>query len=169
MKHKIIYHLTKKNLSARPATPRRINKVKIATQFYLFWLCNALSHNAGEAVCPHWWCERALSRVKGATAHTPRQTTSPAFGGFLLQAAVSGLWPPFLSLGLSYRGQHQIRGLYHVQHKSKAVLFAAVFRYGCRIGSPSCLGARRVHARRSRPYGQAHAVCSRPVKSLSVL
>jgi len=47
--------------------------------------------------CSHCWCERApVQGRRGTTAHTNKTKYPPAFNGFLLKGAISGLWYSFM-------------------------------------------------------------------------
>jgi len=64
----------------------------LLAQFSLFLVFIKKYQTTGGVFCSHWWCERAPGRGEGALQPTPpKQNTPPAFVGFLLKGAVSGL------------------------------------------------------------------------------
>jgi len=96
-------------------------------------------------------CERALCRAKGATAHKSQNKPPPLpfFRGFYCRANSVVFSQPSCPSFLVSGGYYKSRGLYYVQHKPEAVLYAAIFAYGFLIGSPPRLGSRSFHAQNS--------------------
>ena len=71
---------------------------------------------------------------------------------------------------LSFRVSSPVyRRFANATYKPEAVLYAAVFRPGVRLGPPPCVGYGCFHAHSRQYHGQAHAVHSKPLKSLPVM